>query len=82
MMKVLTALVIAIALSSTSALAFQDKPSPEISMQNTQTKTAAISRFSDDDNDGAISKVYSQGLCSGSSDANCNYSVSTTEQHH
>jgi hypothetical protein len=80
-MKILTAIVIAVALSSTSALAFQASTSPEISVQNTQTKTPVISRFSDDDNDGAIASVYSQGLCSGESQANCGHTVTTPKQH-
>ncbi|HEY2453931.1 MAG TPA: hypothetical protein VGI71_15160 [Scandinavium sp.] len=58
-MKVSTAVVIALALCSTSALAFQEKQSPEIAVQSTgSTKSTAISRFSGDDNDGAIAQAY------------------------
>jgi hypothetical protein len=81
-MKVLTALIIAVTLSSTSALAFQEKPSPETGLQPQARKTTAISQFSDDDNDGAISKIYGQSLCSGAPEPNCGYSVSTSAKKH
>lgn len=58
-MKVVTTLVIALALCSTSALAFKEKPSPEIAVQSSGSpKSTALSRFSGDDNDGTISQVY------------------------
>jgi hypothetical protein len=57
-MKALTALAIMLALGSTSALAYQEKPSPEISMPANVKHTSAISQFSDDDNDGAIAQAY------------------------
>ncbi|HEX4501273.1 MAG TPA: hypothetical protein VH187_08940 [Scandinavium sp.] len=61
-MKISTAVVVALALCSTSALAFQEKPSPEIAVQSSgSTKSTAISRFSGDENDGAIVQAYGPG---------------------
>lgn len=53
-MKTLPVLAVALVLSSTSALAFQEKPSPEAVAASATVKTTALSRFSADENDGSI----------------------------
>ena len=53
-MKIVTTMAMALLLSSTSALAFQERPLQETAAQNPQTKTTALSRFSDDHNHGSI----------------------------
>uniref|UniRef100_UPI0010344140 hypothetical protein n=1 Tax=Klebsiella sp. TaxID=576 RepID=UPI0010344140 len=60
-MKILSALIVALTLCSTSALAFQEKPSPEMPAPSATTQTAALSRFAADENDTAIAQAYSPG---------------------
>ncbi|EHM47899.1 MAG: hypothetical protein LBU96_09175 [Yokenella regensburgei] len=66
-MKIVTAVSIALLLSSTSALAFQEKPVQEVAAQSSQKNTPALSQFSDDDNDGAIAQAYGPAAFSGTS---------------
>lgn len=80
-MKTHLAFTLAIALCSTSALAFQEKPLAESSGSEQKVQRATISQFSGDENDGDIAHVYGQGLCSSSAASNCNSAFSTTPQH-
>lgn len=61
MMIKITALAVVLAFGSTSALAFQEKTSPEAVSASATTKTTALSRFAADENDGTISQVYAPG---------------------
>ncbi|MFS3892427.1 hypothetical protein ACLZTU_01960 [Raoultella ornithinolytica] len=58
-MKLPNALIVWLMLCSTSALAFQEKPSPEMPLPSAAAKTTAISRFAADENDAAIAQAYS-----------------------
>lgn len=60
-MKLPNALIVWLMLCSTSALAFQEKPSPEMPLPSAAAKTTAISRFAADENDVAIAQAYSPG---------------------
>ena len=81
MMKVLTAVTLTLLLSSTSALAFQEKPVQEAEAQTSQVKTAPLSQFSGDDNDGTISQVYGPATFSGSSVTSNGYPMPLPRQH-
>ncbi|MBB1200004.1 hypothetical protein EGM70_06775 [Enterobacteriaceae bacterium 89] len=81
MMKVLTAVTLTLLLSSTSALAFQERPVQEAGAQTTQAKTAPLSQFSDDDNDGAISQAYGPAAFSGTSVTSNGYPMPLPSQH-
>lgn len=69
-MKTLAVLAVALVLSSTSALAYQEKPSPETTPDTAQVKSSPISQFSNDDNDGAIAQAYGPSAFTGSQDSN------------
>jgi|GEM_PF-1674962 len=80
-MKTHIAFALAIALCSTSALAYQEKPLAESSGSEQKVQRATISQFSGDENDGDIAHVYGQGLCSTSAASNCNSAFSTAPRH-
>jgi hypothetical protein len=81
-MKVSTAVVVALALCSTSAFAFQEKQSPEIAIQSSgSTKSTAISRFSGDDNDGAIAQAYGPGTFTSTPTSENGFPVLAPRQH-
>lgn len=80
-MKIVTTMAMALLLSSTSALAFQERPLQEIAAQNPQTKTTALSRFSDDDNDGSIAQAYGPATFSGPSDASNSFPLPVIHHH-
>ncbi|EPK7359897.1 hypothetical protein M2O40_002545 [Kluyvera ascorbata] len=82
-MKTLPVLAVALVLSSTSALAFQEKPSPEAVSASATVKTTALSRFSADENDGSIAQVYSPGTFSSNNTYTANgYPVPVPHHHH
>ncbi|MRS13820.1 hypothetical protein GJV06_02745 [Enterobacteriaceae bacterium RIT691] len=80
-MKRVTAVTLALLLSSTSALAFQERPVQETAPQNPQTKTTALSQFSDDDNDGAIAQAYGPAAFSSTTQTSNGYPVPVPRQH-
>lgn len=81
-MKALLVLTVALILSSTSALAFQEKPSPEAVAASATVKTTALSRFSADENDGSITQVYSPGTFSNNTYTANGYPVPVPHHHH
>ncbi|SNY76774.1 hypothetical protein [Enterobacter sp. CC120223-11] len=75
-MKRSTTLAVVLALISTSALAFQEKPSPNVAAPSATTaKTTALSRFAADENDGTISQVYAPGTFSSTQTTSNGYPV-------
>ncbi|MCS2163373.1 hypothetical protein MUU47_20010 [Scandinavium sp. H11S7] len=80
-MKVLAAVVVALTLCSTSAMAFQAKPSPEIATTSGTTKPTAISRFSGDDNDGTIAQAYGPGTFTSAPTTSNGYAVPVPHHH-
>ena len=81
-MKALPVLIVALILSSTSALAFQEKPSPEAVAASATVKTTALSRFSADENDGSITQVYRPGTFSKNTYTSNGYPVPVPHHHH
>lgn len=73
-MKALTVITLAVALCSTSALAYQEKPSPELNLPANVKHASAISQFSDDDNDGAIAQAYGPDAFRSTSSADAGHS--------
>ncbi|BCA40567.1 hypothetical protein KATP_30890 [Kluyvera ascorbata] len=53
----------------------------ETAAQNPQTKTTALSRFSDDDNDGSIAQAYGPATFSGPSDASNGFPLPVIHHH-
>lgn len=81
MRKVIAVTVVTLLLSSTSALAFQERPVQEVAAQNPQTKTTALSRFSADDNDGSIAQAYGPAAFSGTSTTSNGYPMPLPRHH-
>ncbi|HDG1722060.1 TPA: hypothetical protein PFE21_003358 [Kluyvera ascorbata] len=79
-MKIVTTMAMALLLSSTSALAFQERPLQETAAQNPQTKTTALSRFSDDD-DGSIAQAYGPATFSSPSGASNGFPLPVIHHH-
>jgi hypothetical protein len=80
-MKVLAAVVVALTLCSTSAMAFQEKPSPEIAATSGTTKPTAISRFSGDENVGTIIQAYGPGTFTSAPTTSNGYPVPVPHHH-
>ena len=80
-MKAFTAVAVVLALSSTSALAFQEKPSPEATVASATVKTTALSRFAADENDGTISQAYSPGTFTSGATTSNGYPVPVPRHH-
>ncbi|WP_434642975.1 hypothetical protein ACMYSK_11020 [Klebsiella sp. I138] len=81
-MKVLSALIVSLTLCSTSALAFQEKPSPEIPLPSATTKTTALSRFAADENDTAITQAYGPGTFTSTSTTSNGFPVPAAAVRH
>lgn len=81
-MKIFTAFAVVLALGSTSALAFQEKPSPEAAAASVTTvKTTALSRFSADENDGDIAQAYAPGTFTSAATTSNGYPVPVPHHH-
>ncbi|WP_434585805.1 hypothetical protein ACMYSP_04865 [Klebsiella sp. R390] len=82
-MKVLTALLVSLSLCSASALAFQEKPSPEMPLpSSTSAKTTALSRFAADENDTAITQAYGPGTFTSSATTSGGFFAPAVTVHH
>ncbi|HAT1600257.1 hypothetical protein ACHQIS_17775 [Raoultella ornithinolytica] len=81
-MKLPSALIVWLMLCSTSALAFQEKPSPEMPLPSAAAKTTAISRFAADENDVAIAQAYSPGTFTSTAPTSRGFPAPAAAVHH